>query len=104
MFRHHRMELTEEHKKWVDEIESSNKDLPAGFARGLVQLYLSNPAFFSKENIDAMKNAKKPDGPPMKEGSITVLPPPAKDSEIIHDSNTLSECSDTTCQQNEQPM
>jgi nucleoside 2-deoxyribosyltransferase len=84
--------------KWVAEIESTNKDLPAGFAKGLVSLYLTNPAFFSKENIDKMKN-QKTERAAMKEGSIVILPP--ENSEVTIQE---TECSDTTPEPSEPGM
>jgi len=53
-------ELTEEQQKWVSHLENNFNHFPAGFARGLVDLFLKDPSFFEKDNIDNMKRKPVP--------------------------------------------
>lgn len=54
------IELTEEQKRWVDAIEADFPKMPMGYARAMVELYVKDPEFFSKENIDKMRAMPAP--------------------------------------------
>lgn len=53
-------ELTKEQEKWVENLEKDYEFLPVGYAKALVELYVSNPDFFSKENIDKLRSEPAP--------------------------------------------
>lgn len=46
--------LSEEHIRWVEAIQKENPHFPVGFARAMVELYLKDPAYFKRDNLEAM--------------------------------------------------
>jgi hypothetical protein len=48
--------LSENHQKWVKQLENDFADLPMGMAEALVRLWLKKPEFFKQENLDNIKN------------------------------------------------
>ena len=67
-------ELTDVHKKWVSNLQKDNPNLPVGYARGIVELYLSQPELFTKENVDRWA-AEKPPLMHTTNGEVRVLTP-----------------------------
>ena len=52
--------LTKEQAKWVDELNAGNPDLPAGYARAMVEMYIESPELFTDEQIEAWRNTPVP--------------------------------------------
>jgi hypothetical protein len=75
-------------------MQKDNPNMPVGYARAMVELYLMKPELFSKDNID---NWSKTRVPPMEvnNGSMSVLTPDeasafeARVSALEEDSNNF---------------
>lgn len=52
--------LTEQQKRWTQNLEEDFADLPAGMAEGMVRLWSTKPEFFSAENFAKMKAEPPP--------------------------------------------
>lgn len=66
------IELTEEQKDWVRQLEKDFPHSPAGFALAMVELYAMNPEFFERSNIEQLKKTTIPDLPKT-EGTFDVI-------------------------------
>ena len=52
--------LTDEQKGWIEAIEADAPHLPLGYAKAMVELYISNPELFTEENLDKWRNTPVP--------------------------------------------
>lgn len=67
-------ELNEIHLKWIANLQKDNPDLPVGYARAIVELYVSKPDLFTKQTVDQWA-AEKPPLMHTTNGEVRVLTP-----------------------------
>ena len=65
-------ELSDMHKSWITNLQKDHPELPLGYARALVELYVSQPSLFTKQNIDRWA-AEKPPLVQSTNGEVRVL-------------------------------
>lgn len=73
--------LTPEQRRWIANLERDFQHLPMGYARAMVEMYIENPDFFTKENIDRLAELPPPDLP-MGEAKLEILT--GDDAEVFY--------------------